>query len=389
MLSGSISGRRSISSHLVVTPVSASWSWACGSCPARSGAVPSPVSPLRAACSRSSSANSGVPGTGSYPPGGPGVAAQQPPAGQPAAADRAVHLDGPQRVRRAARVVAADVAVERADDQPVDLEQADQHVLHERAASRAQRRSDQAAARSPAVRPGARRPRRAAPARRRRSRPGSGRARSAARCRSRRLTRLRRHRVPDRLGDDETHPDSRVVAPPTGRRARTSVGRPTRTPAGSVGGSPPACAAGTRAGSTDAQPRRLRPTAWRDPCGGGRRGSRDRRGWHAETEAVGTAATPVARLEGALAHGSSPSSSRSTVARSGARESRAEPTEVAGAQRPANGTGTAPRGQTSGVARGGHRHRPTQRTSAPCPADTPYAVRRMFRIGLRESTGGC
>ena len=60
----------------------------------------------------------------------PGMAAQQPPDGQPAALDRAVHVDCPQRVRRAARVVAADIAVQRADQQPPGLEQADQQVFH-------------------------------------------------------------------------------------------------------------------------------------------------------------------------------------------------------------------------------------------------------------------
>ena len=97
------------------------WSWpACGVGRRRGGEQGLLLVPLRRAGHRV------------VPARGPGVAAQQPPAGQPGAADGAVDLDGPQRVRRAARVVAADVAVERAHHQTVDLEQPDQDVLHGR-----------------------------------------------------------------------------------------------------------------------------------------------------------------------------------------------------------------------------------------------------------------
>jgi len=60
----------------------------------------------------------------------PRVAAEQSSDGQPAAADRAVNLNRLQRICRAARVVAADVAVQRTDRETVDLQQADQEVLH-------------------------------------------------------------------------------------------------------------------------------------------------------------------------------------------------------------------------------------------------------------------
>src|SRR3954453_12033569 len=62
---------------------------------------------------------------------GPRVAARQAAHGQPAAADAAVLGDRLERVRRAARVVAADLAVEGADQGAGDTQPPDQDVLHD------------------------------------------------------------------------------------------------------------------------------------------------------------------------------------------------------------------------------------------------------------------
>src|SRR4051812_38663279 len=62
--------------------------------------------------------------------GRPGVAAAEPAHRQPAPAEAAVLGDGLEGVGRAARVVAADLAVERADQRPVGTQQPDQDVLH-------------------------------------------------------------------------------------------------------------------------------------------------------------------------------------------------------------------------------------------------------------------
>ena len=183
----------------------------------------------------------------------PRMAAQQPAAGQPAALDRAVHLHRPQRVRRTAGVVAAHVAVERADHQPLGLQQADQDVLHGAAAglgvvrrvSRA-RACDQAVAKSTGTSSGAVAAR--------------GRARTttltgsvvrgssaAARWRSRRRTRLRVTAFPTFLPTTKPTwagraPDARSRVSSCARRGprgrpparyaawSTRVGRPTRTP---------------------------------------------------------------------------------------------------------------------------------------------------------------
>src|SRR5690349_3357572 len=69
--------------------------------------------------------------------GRPGVAARQPAHREPAAADAPVLAHGLEGVRRAARVVAADLAVERADDRAVGAQQPDQDVLHDAAPVRA------------------------------------------------------------------------------------------------------------------------------------------------------------------------------------------------------------------------------------------------------------
>src|SRR5690349_18725378 len=58
------------------------------------------------------------------------MAAGHPAGGQPAAAEAAVAGDRLERVGRAGGVVAADLAVERTDGEPVGAQQGDQHVLH-------------------------------------------------------------------------------------------------------------------------------------------------------------------------------------------------------------------------------------------------------------------
>ena len=244
-------------------------------------------------------------GYGIVPTRGPGVAAQQPPGRQPRALGAPVHLDGPQRVRRAAGVVAADVAVQRADrpagtafSRPIST-----YLMGSPAGT-------------------------APPTRRRRgrravaagvasgrgqgahddvdTRPGCWPSRSAARCRSRRFTAVSAHRRADRLGDHETDPDAverRLGA--ADRRARTRVGRATRTPRRTVrrkssalrildgaGNTDPPSSSGGQLGAT------LAPPGGEDGASGA--------GPHPEPEAVGAAAAPIARLEGALAHGRSP-----------------------------------------------------------------------------------
>jgi len=62
--------------------------------------------------------------------GGPGVASRDPAYGVPAAPDAAVNGDRLECIGRAARVIAADLPVQGADQQPVRTEQADQQVLH-------------------------------------------------------------------------------------------------------------------------------------------------------------------------------------------------------------------------------------------------------------------
>ena len=159
----------------------------------------------------------------------PGVTAQQSADRQPAALDRAVHLDGAQRVRGAARVVAADVAVQRADHQPVRLEQADQQVFHRDTIA-----GEAAGAHCPGRRRGRyadRRPRRGAgkrsdhdpvPA-------GVSASRSAARCRSRRFTLLRTTALPTALETTKPDPDT-AVSRANCPRARQRWSVPTAAP---------------------------------------------------------------------------------------------------------------------------------------------------------------
>src|SRR5690606_32499763 len=151
--------------------------------------------------------------------GGPGVAAGQAAYGEPGAATGAVGAHRLERVGRAARVVAADLAVQRADQQPVGPQQTDQQpaqrvVVPQRLAHGAPRRLGVAHRRAPvgeeANRSRARsrsRPRSsedadpaAGSARTATTDPaGSRSSRSATWARSRRLTRLRSTALPTAL----------------------------------------------------------------------------------------------------------------------------------------------------------------------------------------------
>src|SRR3954453_15878971 len=136
-------------------------------------------------------------GYGIVPTRGPGMAAKQPSTGQPAPLDSPMDAHRAQRVGRAAGVVPADVAVERADQQPVELEQPDQQVLHEVHTSR-RTAFAHAEERSPASSVPARadggsaRTTTSTP-------PGVPPSSRAARCRNRRLTRLRVTALPTAL----------------------------------------------------------------------------------------------------------------------------------------------------------------------------------------------
>ncbi len=242
---------------------------------------------------------------GVVPTRGPRVAAQQPPTGQPGALERTVDLHRPQRVRRTARVVTADVPVQRADHQPVSLEQPDQDILHRWPALATAR--DQAEARS-----GARSDGTAAAcgnARTTRSKPtGVWASCSAARCRSRRLTRLRVTALPTCL---ETTKPTRTDAPCERPACTTSVGRPARAPALVVRRKSSELLIRAERGSTSGRNRSDRNRSGRQlgatfaPASG-----QDRTAGaspHPEAEAVGAAATPIARLERTLAHGKTPS----------------------------------------------------------------------------------
>ena len=110
-------------------------------------------------------------------------------------------LDSPQRVRRAAWVIAADIAIERADQQPVELEQTNQQVLHrappfcagrlgesrETTSYQAEPKSSRTSSGTVAARGRAR----TTMSIRRSSPTGVSATCAAARCRRRRLTRLR------------------------------------------------------------------------------------------------------------------------------------------------------------------------------------------------------
>src|SRR5690348_10576234 len=79
-------------------------------------------------------------------PGSPWMAATESLAGEPDAADRSMDLDRFEGVRRAGGVIAAHVAVQRADDSPVRLQERDQQVFHDSTRSRQRRNSPRSSA---------------------------------------------------------------------------------------------------------------------------------------------------------------------------------------------------------------------------------------------------
>ena len=209
--------------------------------------------------------------------------------------------DRAERVGRAGGVVAADVPVQRADNQPVGLEQTDQDELHPVTARRLSLPS--ACVQAPVKSSGSRAGTVAAAGRARIT--TSARSVEAswapARWRSRRLTRLRVTAFPTAL--DTTVP-TRVDDVVPGATYSTRVGRPARTPERVT--RPKSLVLRSRAAafstSSPGSGRELGATL-------GPPGRQDRPsspGPHPQTKAVGTTAAPVTRLEGALAHGRTP-----------------------------------------------------------------------------------
>jgi hypothetical protein len=160
------------------------------------------------------------------PTGRPGMASEQPSYGEDATSHRAMGLHCLQRVRRARRVVATHIPVQRTDHRPIGLEQADENVLHRAANARARHRS-RSPARVALDAPPAGRSARITT----RHDAGSDRSRSRIRCRSWRRVRLR------------------ATAPPTAR--------PTISPTRGV--SPDASAGAARACTTNVEQPALRP----------------------------------------------------------------------------------------------------------------------------------
>lgn len=237
---------------------------------------------------------------GIVPTGGPGVAAQQPSRREPGALDGPVDLYRPQRVRRATRVVTADVPVQRADHQPIGLQQSDQDVLHRvptlvTARDQAETRSGASSAGTVAAR-GSARTTTSTP-------DGVSGSSPAARWRRRRLTRLRVTALPTCL---ETTKPTRTDGPGDRPACTTSVGRPARAPRRVVRRKSSELLIRAERGSTGGQNRSGRElgAALATARGEDRPAGTSP---HPEAEAVGAAATPIARLERTLAHGKTPS----------------------------------------------------------------------------------
>ena len=192
-----------------------------------------------------------------------------------------------QGVGRAGGVVAADLAVERADQRSGRPAAGRSAGTSSRslAAGTGQVQPPSAVSRSaPSSAYDARGRRPAAPGPRARPSPGATSSRSRARWRSRRLTRLRVTALPDRLADHEADPGR---GPRPGRvgtrchrcttRVRAPARRPRRTAVAKPADVVSRCA--VKHGATRD---RMRPPLRRrgccDPCGDARTGSSDRRG---------------------------------------------------------------------------------------------------------------
>ena len=188
-------------------------------------------------------------------------------------------------------MVAAHLAVQRADREAVALQQAPMRRYFIAGTARRAQRLRRGAAASVADgavgRAGRARITTREPA-------GTSSMRVRMRWRSRRLTRLRSTAGPDRLGSRRNRRTCvrrfRTGPAPHGRRGS---GWTPLAPRRTVRGSPRRCACGGRAASNG-----LRPTAWRDPCGGATPGSSGRRGcaceggsrasWHDDGCSAGT-----------------------------------------------------------------------------------------------------
>src|SRR5690606_16061298 len=242
---------------------------------------------------------------GIEPTPGPGMTPHQPAHRVPGPAQRTVRLDRPQRIRRAGRPVAADVAVERADHEAVGLQQADQHVLHGRFRFPGISPACQADERSSISRSG--RSEAAGKARITiRARAGFSDTSRAAACRSRRFTRFRWTALPT------LRPTTKPIFGPDGSASAGSsetysirVGRRIFRPVEMGARNSAESRIRSRAGNTRTALGSARQP--RAPLATPRRQDRPARaGAHPQPEPVGPAPTTVAWLERALAHGTSP-----------------------------------------------------------------------------------
>jgi hypothetical protein len=207
----------------------------------------------------------------------PGVAPCEPAGGVPRASQTAVHRHRLERVRRARRVVATDLPVERTDREPVCLEETDQEVLHEPTTRLRQRSSS--SPRSRYVAPAA-----AGRARTTTTSPAASRStRARIRWRRRRFTRLRVTAGP--TARDTTKPtrpgstrSSPLVALSTfvAIQCTTTSGPPARRPRRTARWNSAAELRRWLAESTPWPGLRQRGSC--DPCDGEPTGSRDRRG---------------------------------------------------------------------------------------------------------------
>jgi len=155
------------------------------------------------------------------------MASDQPSYGEDATPHRTVSRHGLQRVRRARRVIAAHIAVERADHRAIGLEQADEDVLHRAAPNTRARHRSRSLARVALDEPPAGRRARITT----RHEVGSERSRSRMRCRSCRRVRLRATAPPTaRPTIRPTRADALATSGDTARACTTSVGQPARRP---------------------------------------------------------------------------------------------------------------------------------------------------------------
>ena len=217
-------------------------------------------------------------GHGVVAAGGPRVAAASRRTASQVPAHAAVLGHRLERVRRAARVVAADLAVERADQGAVGAQQPDQDVLHDAQRHRARVRRPAARQRASSAPSSALRRRRGArqrPDHQLGRRPGRSRQVIPDRWRSRRFTRLRTTALPTAL------PTTKPTRGPASPRPVASSSRCTTRAAPPPAGPDSRCAGRRRCRAADGRRRAralldepepaLRPRGSCGPCGGARR----------------------------------------------------------------------------------------------------------------------